>query len=66
MNDYAEKYKDYKDHYLVKKASTEKFIAQIEDKNEVEKGILDVLYAVKESEKLLASQSKGIFLNLNS
>lgn len=59
MNDYAEKYKEYKDHYLVKKASTEKFIAQIEDKNEVEKGILDVLYALKESEKLLASQSKG-------
>lgn len=59
LSDYSEKYKEFQDHYLVKKASTEKLQTAIADRNEVEKGILDVLYALNEAEKLLASQEKG-------
>lgn len=58
LSDYAEKYKDFQDYYLVKKSSTEKMQAAISSKDEVEKGLLDVIYALKESEKLLASQEK--------
>ncbi|KFM61331.1 Ganglioside-induced differentiation-associated protein 1, partial [Stegodyphus mimosarum] len=56
LSDYAEKYKDLSDHYLVKKNSIEKRRAAAMDTNEVEKGLLDLEYALNEVEKLLASR----------
>lgn len=43
----------------MKLTNFEKLQTAVNDVNEVEKGLLDIEYALKESEKLLASQEKG-------
>ncbi|XP_054710323.1 ganglioside-induced differentiation-associated protein 1-like [Uloborus diversus] len=58
LNEFSEKHNDFKDYYLVKKNSLEKRRNAALDKNEVEKGLLDLEYALKEVEKLLSTHDK--------
>ncbi|GFQ76875.1 ganglioside-induced differentiation-associated protein 1 [Trichonephila clavata] len=55
LTDLSEKNKEFKDHYLVKKSGLTRLFKLVTDSNEVDKGILDVEYALKEVEKLLVT-----------
>ncbi|XP_042909498.2 ganglioside-induced differentiation-associated protein 1 [Parasteatoda tepidariorum] len=55
INDYSEKNTDFKDLYSAKKTNLEKNRANAMNVSEVENGLLDVEYALKEVEKVLAS-----------